>query len=164
LPVCLFVAVHDTNSRYCQDGAGGSTAGYRRYNHRDGSPAGPCQYRRDVAKRWRASFWVRHEFEAEDGVAATYWDDEPSRRLRSDITAKRPWSGLRRLRELKAMNGGDDDNAASSHPAEFRAGRMFKRPQLTATTYVPSSPPTQKAIVASSSHQGSKADRRPASF
>ena len=26
-----------------------------------------------------------HEFEAEDGVAATYWGGEPSRCLRSDI-------------------------------------------------------------------------------
>lgn len=34
LPICLFVPVHDTNSRHCQDSAGGSTAGYRRYNHR----------------------------------------------------------------------------------------------------------------------------------
>src|SRR5271165_5401572 len=61
-----------------------------------------------------------------------YWDDLPSRRLRPDlVTSEVLGAGQKRLLELSASGWDDDNSASPCHPAEFDAGRMFKRPQLT---------------------------------
>src|SRR5271166_2307921 len=97
-----------------------------------------------------------------------YWDDLPSRRLRPDlVTSEVLGAGQKRLLELSASGWDDDNSASPCHPAEFDAGRMFKRPQLTDDACVcaaVSANRTRNCRDRSRSRRRNKANRPPANF
>jgi len=97
-----------------------------------------------------------------------YWDDLPSRRLRPDlVTSEVLGAGQKRLLELSASGWDDDNSASPCHPAEFDAGRMFKRPQLTDDACVCAAVPTNRTSNCrdrSRSRRRNKANRPPANF